>query len=531
MSTWTLVVHPQDEMRTELLTSMRQARGCRFGEIVDVPTFNDAAAAAVERGFAECALIVSATSLPRSASSSMEQPGNPRGLVLVRRMRKHGCISSAILVTDIADMKLGAAVSELGDSAIVALGTNWEHDFERELGRAFASAAWFRRSPCFTLEMVLCDSCKWNIKGLGIEDSGTIYIDPTTLQDLKESSNDFQDLVSLPNWSNHLLQVRKKLEVLFFNPLVNRKLTYTVIRAQEKFGGAKNSKIRFVVDDKTHPLILEAMPDLDPDRDDYWMLKAPIYRRYDRRGLGFPLFKDRASRREEINCLLIEADGAPGFAWGSWHPKLTRIGFEVQAVHDILLREKSMTGSVGKLKLFRAAEHRENAADHLQTILDEGDWHLVHFAGHSVRRGGDAIDDESGGLVLTTDPTEPGGSASVFPAKQFAKALGGVQFLYLSCCQSIDSFYVMSLLEEKLPAVLGYRWNVGDAGAEDYSSHFYHALFDIDSSSRKFLEYSFLSAKQSIYDAKKTDPTWAAPVLIMQVDTPVEEFESALVAR
>jgi hypothetical protein len=48
--------------------------------------------------------------------------------------------------------------------------------------------------------------------------------------------------------------------------------------------------------------------------------------------------------------------------------------------------------------------------------------------------------------------------------------------------------------------------------------------------SRKFLEYAFLKAKRRLHEDDEHDPTWAAPVLIMQVDTPEEDPVETIVA-
>jgi hypothetical protein len=113
-------------------------------------------------------------------------------------------------------------------------------------------------------------------------------------------------------------------------------------------------------------------------------------------------------------------------------------------------------------------------------------------------------------------------SGGVLPADQLAEYLSGTQFLYLSSCRSADAYFVLNLVDQRVPAVLGFRWPVQDEGAHAYAKSFYDTLFN-DALSRKFIEYAFLKAKRKQLDLNQQDPTWASPVLVMQVTEPEEE--------
>jgi CHAT domain-containing protein len=243
------------------------------------------------------------------------------------------------------------------------------------------------------------------------------------------------------------------------------------------------------------------------------MLKAPIYRRYDRPGMGYPLFKDGASRDGTINCLIVAADPRGcdlGDPWNTPLEELSKLLDEVKTVEAILQREKTERGGIGEVRLFEAGKHPDPAGE-LTKLLQKGPWHLVHFAGHAVRSGA------AGALVLG------GERGAVLPIGNLAEQLAeaGTQFLYLSSCRSADAYFVMRLVEQRLPAVLGFRWPVNDPKAMEYARRFYEALFEKESS-RKYLEYAFLSAKRELHRMceaeQKPDSTWAAPVLVMQVN-------------
>jgi hypothetical protein len=88
----------------------------------------------------------------------------------------------------------------------------------------------------------------------------------------------------------------------------------------------------------------------------------------------------------------------------------------------------------------------------------------------------------------------------------------------------------MNLVEQLVPGVLGFRWPVADRQAYEYARCFYDLLFN-DGMSRKFIEYAFLKAKRKLYDKDENDPTWAAPVLVMQVDSPEEDPAESTIAH
>jgi hypothetical protein len=106
---------------------------------------------------------------------------------------------------------------------------------------------------------------------------------------------------------------------------------------------------------------------------------------------------------------------------------------------------------------------------------------------------------------------------SVLRVDGFSKLLLGTQFLFLSCCRSADSNLIMRAVEQFVPAVLGFRWSVDDVGAEQFARAFYTELFNRSNSRYKYLEFAFRDARKHLYDNDKNDPTWASPMLVLQL--------------
>jgi hypothetical protein len=355
---------------------------------------------------------------------------------------------------------------------------------------------------------------------------GEFNVNPRTLKTIKALGQMASRKHADSDWETLFGIVGAQLNELFFSNLVNNA---SLMKSILKFG-ACNARVRFIVDDSTHELLLEALQDPDEtdlrnSKNSYWMLKAPMYRRYDRRGEHFPLFKDRASRLGRVNCLIIAANPAEcdlSESWGTPLEPLPRLKEETEEVRKILEEEGARaSGCVAKVEVFRAYEYPaddanpEATSEALRGVLNRGPWHLVHFVGHAVQSNG------IGGLVLG------GAKGVVVPAELLATLLAkaSTQFLYLSSCKSADAYFVMRLVEQRLPAVLGFRWPVKDESALRCAKHYYAALFQ--GPSRKYLEYALLDAKRKLYEdcmgamkpaSTGADSVWASPVLVMQVD-------------
>jgi CHAT domain-containing protein len=133
---------------------------------------------------------------------------------------------------------------------------------------------------------------------------------------------------------------------------------------------------------------------------------------------------------------------------------------------------------------------------------------MVHYAGHSY-----------------FDPSTKEGSVffpgagrriDIVRADKFSAWLrsADVRFIFLSSCHSSEAGFVFEMARTQIPAIVGFRWDIEDDKAVEYTKMFYRALFGGDD---RCLEHAFLKARKGIYENNQLNPIWAAPVLVIQV--------------
>jgi hypothetical protein len=350
----------------------------------------------------------------------------------------------------------------------------------------------------------------WRLKQKGdnpFEDFGELHVDERDLKQLVRRSKELQDRVQRTGWQEELSDIGTALvEMLFHGSHTNLKFFEKFIEHRALVGGTAKTRVRVTLNDDTHPVFVEALKDID--NPSFWMLNAPVYRRHDAAGARYPLFKDRTSREGPINCLVITADPQAGnIPDGEWAQPFAPLG-EIEAeAKDIvaILNNANNTKGNGRVEHLSLANLDADPIDTLNAKLSECTWHLVHFAGHGIK----STRDEAG-LVLVA---ERGG---VIRIADLANKLIGTQFLFLNSCRSADSHFVTKAVEHLVPAVLGFRWSVSDVGGANFARAFYTALFD--PAVNRYLEYAFMRARKAIHDKNSSDPTWASPVLVMQLD-------------
>jgi hypothetical protein len=534
---WTLIAHPDADLRGEIQNTLQATLGPWAGRMVQARHAQEAAAAFVSNNKDVCRLVIVATELPDDAATPLAASKPWCGLETVRQLRPPKVwdlnetggpffVGHAVFIAHHVDTVLLHEIQQLAPSEFVTLGADWIEKLKQLLpaiqaaraARALPAAAQLPRPRGLNLDLELLKQWKWHIGGGGVEDTGDFYVDPRKLSYIQDLGSVFSEQHDSRNWEKLFGVISGQLNDLFFsNPLNKVSLLQSILQF-----GSKNARVRFIVDDTTHDLLLEALQ--DPDETDarqnqtsYWALKAPIYRRYDRRGENYPLFKDPQTRSGKINCLIVVADPAEctlGQPWNTPLEGLLQLENEAKAVKDILEAEQARPdGCVEHVEVFRASGHRANAdslVEELTKLLERNPWHLVHFVGHAVQLGG------KGALVLD------GRQGAVLPADVLADLLANAhtQFLYLSSCKSADAYFVMRLVERRVPAVLGFRWPVRDESALACAKQYYSALFT--GPTRKYLEYALLVTKQKLHQAARakltSDSIWAAPVLVMQVD-------------
>ena len=63
-----------------------------------------------------------------------------------------------------------------------------------------------------------------------------------------------------------------------------------------------------------------------------------------------------------------------------------------------------------------------------------------------------------------------------------------------------------------IPAVVGFRWDIEDEQAREYTEKFYTHLFH-----QRSIESAFFEARKEMHDARPKEPIWASPVLVVQI--------------
>jgi hypothetical protein len=244
----------------------------------------------------------------------------------------------------------------------------------------------------------------------------------------------------------------------------------------------------------------------------FWMLEAPMFRRYDVPAVRAPLFQDRGSRSRKLNCLLIQGD-VSGF---NAAPPLDRPFVAVEAARDEVLeledflQENEAKFGIGTVKRIQHAGGpgaTPGFINELERALSRRTWDLIHYAGHCFGEPQDL----GGRVYLVFGP----GREGVVEADMFARWVRKSRFLFLSTCQSAGAHFVLQMVKQTVPAIVGYRWTVDDLHARLFARQFYASLFS-DRATNRYIEYAFLHAKRALHESRLPAPAWAAPMLVMQ---------------
>ena len=149
-------------------------------------------------------------------------------------------------------------------------------------------------------------------------------------------------------------------------------------------------------------------------------------------------------------------------------------------------------------------------AENLQSTLEKSRYDFVHFAGHSFTT-------DAGGTFLVV-PSGQDDRLSGISVGAFARWAGaaGVRFVYLSSCRGGSCRTVKSLVENGVPHVLGFRWDVEDDMAAKFAELFYRKLLDCERPIAK----AYRDACVMLHDdpARGASPIWVSPLLIMESD-------------
>jgi len=271
------------------------------------------------------------------------------------------------------------------------------------------------------------------------------------------------------------------------------------------------TRLHFQVDDKTSDLLVETLirPKLhDELEEELWILKGPIFRRFNSSCSRAPLYKDPASRDNAIHCLVIHACST-NFR--------TTLGDSIRQYREIAnaeldvawldenLGQKRDACKLATFEIVHEADFPEGGfGARVREMLDIGAWQLIHYIGHSD------IDSKGDGY-LVMGPHE----GDVLSIDDFARAADKAQFVFLNSCQSATSSFIRHLVKRDVPAAAGYAWPVPDLVAKTFCEAFYKELFR-SKEKRGFIEYAYMRAKASLRAEFPNHGLWTSPLLYMQ---------------
>jgi hypothetical protein len=502
---WALVVHEQRDMG-ELLASIL-TRDFSAAAVMRAANLAEARLALMQHGAKSCRLIVSSASAPIDADQS--QPldrSRPTVPPFLQEARSYNPELHCVVMLSINESERRQEFE--GAERTVLMGIENALELQQLAAKLLATPAGQRVSLPHDLDVeisLLNGMSVWSLRGCGtspIEDSGHITIGPLErfrlLNDSRRASTATVDDIRL-------------LGRDMYQHLVANSANNSLESALHGFS-LESVRFRINVDQESSPMLVEmlakpASTAINGDID-FWLRHTPIYRKFSSRGVGFPLFKDRRSRSENIDCLIIQGR-AERFSTAKLNQQFQPIAGAVEeaAWIDGYLRKNSARFGLGEVRLLRPpADDDSDYGDMVRQVLAESgrSWRLVHYVGHS------AIDSSGNAyLVLGNRPGE------LMEIRDFARTARHAQFVFLNSCSSGKAQFILKLVEA-IPAVAGYAWEIDDEAAQIFARKFYETLFD-GKISKRFLEYSFMHAKAHLHDVfQDRPPIWAAPLLFMQ---------------
>jgi hypothetical protein len=359
------------------------------------------------------------------------------------------------------------------------------------------------------------DVWRWVLHGEGTfsyEDQGTFVINDLTLKYLTEESVSMADEDG--NWRKHLKFLGRNLTEKIFTNNVN--LRASLDKAWAKLDGkVDKTTICFHISGQAHPIFFEALVSEDV-QNEFWMLKAPIYRRL-HNACSRPALFSCGSRREnqQLNCLIVEADAfgpVEGLFEDNRQLTLDRLDVEkdCEDLERLFLDQQTRFGIGKVLRVTKKLVGERSYFGVLREILEQDTWHLVHYSGHSFY---DKREDKG---YLFFPAAAEGEMPEKFDIGILSEHLRDAQLVFLSGCRSSDMSFIASLAKCEIPAAIGFRFKVKDLAARKYALEFYKQLFETRLTHSRCLQHAFVQTRQIMHDLDPEDPIWANPLLLVQ---------------
>jgi hypothetical protein len=315
-----------------------------------------------------------------------------------------------------------------------------------------------------------------------------------------------------PNWETQFSALGRGIVSSLFG--AGSSFRDDVKQGVDEAGGLHHTRVVFAVGKEQYEIPLEAVlpPVTTPCHP--WMIHAPLWRNIPGQTTSnTPLFDGPPRLRR---CLIVGADtsgfcddivvGGRSLELG----KLSHIKSECDAV-EALFNEAKDTLGFDDPKVVGTDPSSPLGKNDFQSLLQEEQWDVIHFAGHAYHS--QTADTDGAGsaaqhaclFVGTPDRPEAVEMNTIAPSLRETTSL-----LYLSGCQTANAGFAIAAAQCGVPAVLGFRWKVQDKPAEQHARLFYHQLFKA-----KAIEKAFRNTRRGMRLLNHQDNAWASGMLVM----------------
>jgi hypothetical protein len=356
---------------------------------------------------------------------------------------------------------------------------------------------------------VVCSKLGW----VGMRISGSLSYEADSLRALEQGLVDrlnrrAADALRSKDWRFQIKEIGRDLfeELILNRPEIEKGYQRAVGQVEQ---GALSLALHAPRDCLRLPF--EALHSED---EGYLCLKFPMYHVvsgyfFDKEPLSSALIDQLDSQGRHPQALVVASD-----TWGAHGPPIPGVEKEASSVAD-LLGEHGF--DVCLLSADDATERR------VRDELTGGGYLLFHYAGHGTY----SPDSPEGAALYFWEETKGNGEIKMLTASQLAGLVQNtpLRFVYLSSCRGAQTAPLNALLDNDflgvmdglvmggVPAVLGFRWPVGDNGAQLLAQSFYSAW--LEGGNR--LDRALYEARRTVADqCGRDDRAWFSPILVMR---------------
>jgi hypothetical protein len=371
---------------------------------------------------------------------------------------------------------------------IVERGT-WNVELLRD-GKSVRKKNSFNLNPA-RMTMYANDFRKWKMLTRNVEDGRTCMRPPA-------------------GWQSYFRAVGETL----YRDLIVSLLSDDLEDIQRTRDGLQRTYVRFHVPNDLFAVPFEALYDANADR--FLCTVSPIVRRVSRESpIRGP--NDRNVATGDLNVLFVKAqvegmlklvdDSDRSVSEEQWFDPLCNLDGE--EAYFQTMKDKLGKRGRGTVSFLTQPAAGLSFAETLEDVLKGQHYDFVHFAGHSFTT--------TEGSTLLILPSPRPDRVVGLPVESFARWAGraGVRFAYLSSCRGGSWEGVRTMVDNGVPQVLGFRWDVEDDKAARFAQIFYERLLDRDES----FVAAYRDACEALHtESKSANPIWASPVMIIQND-------------